>query len=184
LIVAGVMLGEKIIIEGLDLKDTQADKEVIEYLKKMGANIQTEDKKIIIIKSDLVGCELDLNNTPDALPAVAVLGTYANGITVIKNVAHARIKETDRIKVMVQELKKMGAKIMETPDGMIIENSSLKGTSVTGHFDHRVVMALSLAGMIASGKTEVETAEAIDITFPNYVELMKSLGAIIETKNK
>jgi 3-phosphoshikimate 1-carboxyvinyltransferase len=80
---------------------------------------------------------------------------------------------------MTQELTKMGAKIKETDDGMIIQHSKLKGARLSGHYDHRVVMALSLAGMIADGYTEIDTAEAIKVTFPNYVEIMKELGAKI-----
>jgi 3-phosphoshikimate 1-carboxyvinyltransferase len=92
-------------------------------------------------------------------------------------VAHARIKETDRIKVMTQELSKMGAKIHEHSDGMTIEKSRLQGTTVNGYKDHRVIMALSLAGMIAEERTEIDTAEAFKVTFPTYMEVMKSLGA-------
>jgi len=130
-----------------------------------------------VSSSKLTGCELDLNNTPDALPALAVVGCFARGETRLKNVAQARIKETDRIKVMAKELSKMGAKIEEMEDGLIIRQSKLKGTSVSGYHDHRVVMALSLAGMMAEGETEIDSAEAVDITFPGYVEKMCQLGA-------
>ena len=177
LLVASSMLGQNVVIKGLDLNDTQADKEVITYLKRMGSDIRVNKKGIIISKSKLYGCELDLNNTPDALPAIAVLGCHAEGKTVIKNVAHARIKETDRIKAMTNELSKMGAKVKETDDGMILEQSKLKGVELKGYNDHRVVMALSLAGMIADGITEIDTAEAIKVTFPNYIEEMNKLGA-------
>jgi 3-phosphoshikimate 1-carboxyvinyltransferase len=105
------------------------------------------------------------------------LGCYAEGETVIRNVAHARIKETDRIRVMTEELSKMGAKIKETNDGMIIEHSRLKGAELNGHQDHRVVMALGLAGMIAEGRTVIDTAEAINVTFPDYVQSMVRLGS-------
>jgi len=125
----------------------------------------------------LVGRELDLNNTPDALPAFAVVGCYAQGQTVLGNVAQARIKETDRIKVMAEELTKMGAQIEEMDDGLIIHQSNLTGAHVHGHHDHRVVMALSLAGMMADGETKIDTAESVDITFPGYVEKMCQLGA-------
>ncbi len=177
LLVAAVMLGENIIIKGLDSNDTQADKDVLTYLKQMGANVEIKGEEIIINKSQLKGCELDLNNTPDALPAIAVLGCYAQGSTIVKNVSHARIKETDRIEAMNKELSKMGAIIRETDDGMVIDHSELKGTRLKGYHDHRIVMALSLAGMIAKGKTTIDTAEAINVTFPNYVDLMKKLGA-------
>jgi 3-phosphoshikimate 1-carboxyvinyltransferase len=177
LLIASSMLGQNVVINGLDLSDTQADKDVLTYLKKMGSDIKVNKKGIIINKSKLHGCELDLNNTPDALPAIAVLGCYADGQTIIKNVAHARIKETDRIKAMTNELSKMGAKVKETDDGMILEHSRLKGAKLKGYNDHRVVMALSLAGMLAEGITEIDTAESINVTFPNYIEVMNNLGA-------
>ncbi|MGA1839930.1 MAG: 3-phosphoshikimate 1-carboxyvinyltransferase [bacterium] len=180
LLVAGVMLGRNLIIKGLDIKDTQADKEVLDYLRKMGADIRIGKEGIVINKSILTGCELDLNNTPDALPAISVLGCYAQGKTVIKNVGHARIKETDRIVVMTEELSRMGANIEERQDGVVIEHSELNGSHVNGYHDHRVVMALSLAGMIASGRTVIDTAEAVSVTFPNYADIMKRIGAKIE----
>jgi len=177
ILVAAAILGENVAVKNLDLDDTQADKEVLNYLRRMGSDIKVGEKMIVISRSGLRGCELDLNNTPDALPAMAVLGCSAEGKTTIRNVAHARIKETDRIRVMTQELSKMGARIEETSDGMIIDHSRLVGAKLNGHGDHRIVMALSLAGLIAEGRTEIDTAEAIKVTFPNYVEVMKSLGA-------
>jgi 3-phosphoshikimate 1-carboxyvinyltransferase len=177
LLVAAVMIGKQVVIEGLDMNDTQADKYVLNYLKEMGAKIKIDGQKITVNKSQLRGCELDLNNTPDALPSIAILGCFAEGKTVIKNVTHARIKETDRIKAMTMELSKMGAEIHETDDGMILEQSELKGTKLNGYNDHRIVMALSLAGLIAEGRTEINTAEAIKVTFPNYIEVMNNLGA-------
>jgi len=177
LIASAAMIGNNVTIRELDPNDSQADRYVLDYLHNMGAEIKVEGKNITITKSRLHGCELDLNNTPDALPTMAVLGCYAEGTTILKNVAHARIKETDRIKVMTEELSKMDANIEETDDGMIIQQSQLKGVKLGGYYDHRIVMALSLAGMIADGRTEIDTAEAIKITFPNYVDIMKNLGA-------
>ncbi|MEM3004040.1 MAG: 3-phosphoshikimate 1-carboxyvinyltransferase [Candidatus Bathyarchaeia archaeon] len=176
ILVAAAMLGEKVTVKGLDPHDTQADREVLSHLSRMGSDIQVSGDGIVVGRSELHGCELDLNNTPDALPAVSVLGCVAEGVTTIRNVAHARIKETDRIRVMTEELSKMGARIQETEDGMVIEHSKLSGTRLNGHGDHRVVMALSLAGLIAEGITIIETAEAIRATFPNYTEVMRSLG--------
>jgi len=180
LLVAGVMLGKDLMIKGLDIEDTQADKQVLDYLREMGADIRIGKEGIVVNRSMLTGCELDLNNTPDALPAISVLGCYAQGRTVIKNVAHARIKETDRIRVMTDELCRMGAHVEEREDGMAIEHSGLHGAHVHGYHDHRVVMALSLAGMIASGRTEIDTAEAVGVTFPDYAGIMKRIGAKIE----
>jgi len=174
---AGAITPSRIVLKGLDMNDTQGDREVITMLKSMGAQIEVKDEGILVTSGELTGGELDLNSTPDALPALAVVGCWAKGKTVLKHVAQARIKETDRIKVMATELSRMGAKIEEMTDGLIIRQSRLKGAKVCGHHDHRVVMALSLAGMIAEGETEIDTAESIDITFPGYVEKMCGLGA-------
>ena len=179
-LVAGAITNSNILLKGLDINDVQGDKAIIDYLKKMGADISIEGHGIRIKGSGLKGTVLDLNSTPDALPALSVLGCYAEGTTTLFNVAQARIKETDRIKVMAEELAKMNADIKEREEGLIIHHSSLKGNKVRGHSDHRVVMALSLAGLIADGKTEITTAESISVTFPNYVQSMKSLGAKME----
>ncbi|UCD27331.1 MAG: 3-phosphoshikimate 1-carboxyvinyltransferase, partial [Planctomycetota bacterium] len=125
----------------------------------------------------LRGCELDLNATPDALPMMAVVGCFADGRTELVNVPQARLKETDRIDVMCRELSRMGAKIEERSDGLVIERNDLKAAEVDGHHDHRVVMALAVAGTAISGETRIRTAEAVDVTFPTFVECMTSLGA-------
>jgi 3-phosphoshikimate 1-carboxyvinyltransferase len=126
------------------------------------------------------GMVIDLNAMPDALPAFSVLGCVAAGETKIVNVAQARIKETDRIAVMAEELKKLGADIAEENDGLVIRNSRLKGATVRGHGDHRVVMALALAGMVAEGETVIDTAEAAAVTYPTFLEDFRALGANIE----
>jgi 3-phosphoshikimate 1-carboxyvinyltransferase len=155
------LTGGKIDIRNLDFSDSQGDKGVFEIIEKKSAKI-------------------DLNAMPDALPALSVLATKAENPTTIFNVAQARIKETDRIKVMTEELSKMGAKIEEKPDGMIIYPSKLHGAQVSGHDDHRIVMALALAGMVADGETIIDTAEAAAVTYPTFVEDFRKLGANIE----
>jgi 3-phosphoshikimate 1-carboxyvinyltransferase len=127
----------------------------------------------------LQGCRLDLNATPDALPMMAVLACFAAGKTTLANVAHARIKETDRITTMRQELAKLGAKVTELQDGLVIEQSQLTCAEVNGHGDHRIVMALAVAGSAIKGETTVRTAEAAAVTFPTFVDCMRKLGAEI-----
>lgn len=174
--------GCEVELEGLDMADTQGDKEVVNYLKRMGADIEVGET-IKIHGRILRGAEIDLNATPDALPAMAVAACLAEGTTRLTNVPQARIKETDRIAVMAKELKKMGADVTEEPDGLLIRQSALHGAALDGHYDHRVVMSLAVAGMAAQGETAISTAEAIKITFPNFVELMKHCGAKMELRN-
>jgi 3-phosphoshikimate 1-carboxyvinyltransferase len=118
---------------------------------------------------------------PDSLPAIAVAASTAKGETHIVNVAHARIKETDRITVMARELAKMGADITEREDGLVIRGGKLRGAQVQGHDDHRIVMALALAGMNSEGETIIDTAEAAEVTYPSFAEDFRKLGARIET---
>ncbi len=173
--------GGDVVLAGLDMNDSQGDKTVIDMLRAMGVKIETREGDIHVKGGELRGCELDLNATPDALPALAVAGCMAEGETRLVNVSQARLKETDRIAVMCAELRKMGADIEEREDGLVIRRSKLVGASVKGHSDHRVVMALALAGLTAKGRTEIDTAESAAVTFPDFVELMESVGANMET---
>jgi 3-phosphoshikimate 1-carboxyvinyltransferase len=133
----------------------------------------------------LRGGVFDLNATPDMLPVMAALGAYAEGVTELVNAAHARIKETDRIAVMAAELAKLGVTCTEKPDGLVIHGNP-RGLSETrkgfrrgeavrlsGHGDHRVVMALACAALGAGGPVEIEGAEAAGVTYPGFLELLE-----------
>lgn len=174
---AGALGTGQVRLTGLDLCDSQGDKAVVEMLRAMGARIEDEGAKGIVVSGGhLQGAELDLNATPDALPALAATACFAEGETRLVNVAQARLKETDRIAVMAEELRKMGAAVDEREDGLIIQGSKMHGAAVHGHGDHRVVMALAVAGMYAEGETVVDTAEAMAVTFPEFSVLMRGLG--------
>ncbi len=178
-LVAAAITGAELELRGLDFNDSQGDKEVVDILIKMGASVEIGDKRVTIKGGALEGGEFDLNAIPDSLPALAVAGCFAEGETRLLNVPQARLKETDRIKVMHDELKKMGADIEELEDGLVIRKGDLKGAIVNGHDDHRVVMSLSVAGLMSDGDTEIETAESVAVTFPNFLNLMKSINADI-----
>jgi 3-phosphoshikimate 1-carboxyvinyltransferase len=181
---AGALLDADITVTGLDFSDSQPDKRVVDYLRGMGADIAIGEGGVRICGSRLHGIEIDMNRTPDALPALAVTAAFARGTTRLVNVPQARAKETDRIACMAEELEKLGAGVEELPDGLIIEPRPLNAAeTLHGRGDHRIVMALSLAGMALRGRTVVDTAEAMAVTFPDYVELMTSLGARMETRD-
>lgn len=171
---------KKIVLKNLDIMDRQGDKEILNIVKKMGANVFIEKDKITIEGCNLKGITIDMNKTPDALPALAVLGCFCEGETRLINVEQARYKETDRIHVMYEELKKIGADIEELRDGLVIKNSKLHGGTVNGHYDHRIVMALAILGLCIEDELKVTTAEAIEITFPNFFEIVENLGGKIK----
>lgn len=167
----------QIVIEGLDMSDRQGDKAVIDYLRAMGAQIEQRDDGVHVGGSGLQGTEIDMNATPDALPAMAVTACFAEGTTRLVHVAQARVKECDRIAAMTTELNALGGRVRELEDGLVIEYSPLVGGRCHGHDDHRIVMAAAVAGLASREPVIVDTAEAAGVTFPTFVELMQSLGA-------
>jgi 3-phosphoshikimate 1-carboxyvinyltransferase len=177
---AAAITQSDVLLTGLDMADSQGDKVVVDYLAQMGAEVSVEPEGVRVKGAPLRGGEFDLNATPDLLPALAVVGSFAEGETRLLNVPQARMKETDRLTVMREELEKMGGRAEELPDGLIVHGTGLHGAAVNGRGDHRVVMALAVAGLAAVGETTVDTAESVAVTFPNFVGLMQALGARIE----
>jgi len=178
--VLAAISGEEFVLENLDVTDPQGDKAVFAILEDMGAKVTRLKDKIIIKGNGLSGREIDMNAIPDALPAMAVAGCFAKGETKLLNVPQARLKETDRIHVMCEQLGKMGANIEELEDGLIIRESKLKGCKVNGCDDHRIVMALAIAGLNSEGETLIDSAEAMNVTFPEFVNYINECGGDME----
>lgn len=180
---AGALNDNDVLVRGLDMNDPQGDKAVVNYLRQMGVRIDLTSEGIHVRGGDLTGCEIDMNATPDALPMMAVVGCFAKGTTRLVNVPQARLKETDRIAVMAAELGKMGARVSELPDGLVIQQSDLHPAHVNGHDDHRVVMSLAVAGCSIESGTRIDAAQAITVTFPTFVECMNALGGAVQLRN-
>jgi len=174
---AGALGENDVLLRGLDMSDTQGDKAAVEYVREMGAEVAVSEEGIRVRARELEGQEFDLNATPDALPMLAVLGCFAKGTTRLVNAPQARIKETDRIAVMAGELRKLGGRVEELEVGLVVHGSELRAADVDGHGDHRVVMALAVAGCALPGKTVVHGAEAAAVTFPEFTDCMVGLGA-------
>lgn len=179
--VGAALTGGTVHIHNIDFSDPQGDKEIFSVLEQQGISVERNSHGAVVHGGQILGGDIDLNSMPDALPALAVLATQGKTPTRICNVAQARIKETDRIAVMCTELTKMGAQVEELSDGLIVYPSKLTGAPVCGHDDHRVVMALTLAGMVASGTTIVETAEAAAVTYADFQRDFSALGADIRS---
>lgn len=182
---AAAITGGTLVLEGLDTRDSQGDKAVAGMLEKMGCRIReipdnhspAAAEAVEITGGPLKGAAHDLNATPDALPAMAVVSAFAEGESRLFNVPQARMKETDRIAVMCAELQKLGVETEELPDGIIIRGQGpegrLQAREVDGHGDHRVVMALAAAALGCEGTMNIKGAEAADITFPGFFELLE-----------
>jgi hypothetical protein len=180
-LVGTVLTKGKVNIRDLDFDDHQGDKAIFEFMKEMGAEINKKHEITSVeMNGKLTGKTFDLNATPDALPVMAVAGSLAEGKTSLVNCPQARIKETDRIKCMSCELRKMGAEIEELEDGMIITGSELHGAEVESYGDHRIAMAMTIAGMAASGETIINGAEAAAVTYPSFIKDFQEIKAEIE----
>jgi 3-phosphoshikimate 1-carboxyvinyltransferase len=149
-----------------------------------GAAVGEPVGELAVRSSELHGVEVGgdlVVRAIDEFPIFAVLATQAEGTTTVRDATELRVKESDRIATVAAELRKMGASIEERPDGMVVHGpTKLRGAQVECHRDHRLAMALAIAGLVADGSTTVAKAEAIDDSFPGFVEAMRQLGADIK----
>ncbi len=173
---AGALCGD-VTIKNL-FPTEQGDSVLIDILGKMGTQIKWDEKKgeVKVNRSELQGINVDVGKTPDLVPTLAVLGAASKGTMVIENAEHVRYKETDRLHAMTVELKKMGVDITEEKDRLIIRGGTLKGAQVHGWDDHRIVMALAVAGIVAGGTT-IDTVESVSISYPGFFDDLKKIGA-------
>jgi len=164
-------------IEGLSQNDGQGDSRFFEIASEMGANISWNET-LQIRPGELSGIDIDINDCIDAIAAISVLACFAKGKTRIRNAKGARFKECDRLHVLTQELKKMGANITEYDDSLEITGSRLHGSQLFSHNDHRMAMAFLVAGM-GSGETSVQGCTCIEKTYPDFAGEMQKLGAAL-----
>ena len=180
LLSAAVLLGENLSIQMTMGDMPQADEAIIDILEKMGV-VVTLDKNVIKIKSPkkLDGGKFDLNDSPDLVPAVAILALKASKPIEIFNVKHVRYKETDRIAILARELAKLGIKVVEKKDGLVLKNSkNLIGADLNSENDHRLFMAFCIAGMYV-GNCSVSHPESVKISYPDFIQEMKRIGCKI-----
>jgi 3-phosphoshikimate 1-carboxyvinyltransferase len=177
---AGAICKGPLTLDGLDYSDIQGDKRVADILREMGAKVDVAHDSITVQGPLLRGGDFDLNEIPDSLPILATAACFAPGKTRLFNVAHARIKETDRIKVMHDELIKVGGSVAEHDDGLTILHSPLEGGVMLGHGDHRVVMSGAIAGCASRSGITIRGSDAAAVTFPEFQNLLRSAGGIIE----
>ena len=177
----------EIILKNVGLNPTRTG--LLDVLKKMGADIEILDKQTIsneltgdlrIKYSDLTGCIIEGDIIPrliDEIPVLAVVATQAQGQTVIKDAQDLRNKESDRIKTIVTELKKLGANIEETPDGMIINGKiNLQGgVEAETYHDHRLAMSLYVAGLVCKKEILIKDFDWVNISMPEFDELFSHL---------
>jgi 3-phosphoshikimate 1-carboxyvinyltransferase len=186
-IAAGLIVpNSEIVVKNVGINPTRDG--ILRVCRQMGADIKLEniiDKggepvaDLIVKQSELTGIEIGGAIIPtliDEIPIIAVLACFAKGKTIIKDASELKVKESNRIDVMVTNLKKMGADITATEDGMIINGGKpLHGAVIESNSDHRIAMSFAIAGLMAEGETDIQGAECVDISYPDFYHDMQKL---------
>ena len=178
LLSANVLLGDSLKIK-ISLGDLpQGDEAIVDMLEQMGVNVTLDNETITTKSPELLdGGKFDLSNTPDLLPALAILVLKCKTQIEIFNVKHARYKETDRIAIICNELKKIGVVVTEKEDGMILKKGDLiNGVELNAHDDHRLFMAFSIVGMLI-GDCTVTDPDSASVSYPDFISDMQNCGA-------
>jgi len=179
---AAIVTGGSVWIEGLRRNSLQGDRRFLNVLGEMGAEVKWHDEGVEVrAGTQLQGIEIDLSEMPDQVPTIAVLAPFARGETLVKNVGHLRLKESDRLAAMVTELGRMGAAIKETADGLEIEGTwadrgAIPSSAVTveTYGDHRVAMSLAICGLARPGVT-VGTPGVVAKSYPSFWDDFENL---------
>ncbi|MFB6298184.1 MAG: 3-phosphoshikimate 1-carboxyvinyltransferase [Salinirussus sp.] len=162
----------------------QGDQAIVDIVDRMGGEVDwdRETGTLTVHGSSLTGVEVSVADTPDLLPTVAALGAAAAGTTVVTDAEHVRYKETDRVSAIADALSAMGADVEENEATLVVHGgaSDLRGTTLDGRGDHRIVMALAVAALAASGPTTIEGAEHVDVSFPGFFDALAGLGADLD----
>lgn len=168
-------------INGLPFSSLQGDKEIINILKRMGADVKEEENSVHVRKSRLCATEIDASDTPDLVPVAAALAVFAEGETRIYNAERLRIKESDRLSTTAELIKTAGGNIREMPDGLIIKGGApiKKSFTVSSFNDHRLVMAAAVLSVFAD--VTVEKFEAVNKSYPTFAQDIAKIGGKCET---
>lgn len=187
IVAASIVKGSEVTILNVGLNETRTG--ILDVLKNMNGNFEVFNRRLvggelvgdIVVRysENLASTTIDSDLIPrliDEIPVIAVLATQANGDTIIKDAKELKVKESNRIQAVVDNLKRMGADIEELEDGMIIKGKrKLKGSKISTFNDHRIAMAFSIAGLICESDVELDNTMCIDISFPGYFELLNYL---------
>jgi len=170
----GAVTGKMIFVKNINKNSLQGDLKQIKILEQMGCILKIEDKQIGVCGGPLKAVDVDMSDTPDAVPAIAVVASFAKGKTRIYNIKHLRQKECDRIDAVSSQLIKMGIIVKQGEDFLEITGGNPKGARIETFNDHRIAMAFSIPGLIIPGM-EIKNETCVEKSFPNYWDIFDSL---------
>lgn len=166
--------GGKVRVENFNPASIQGDTAFLEILERMGCEVTRGDGWAEVKGKELRGIEINMREMPDIVPTLAVTAAFAQGKTLMKNIGHLRLKESDRIKVLVTELRKMGIRVEEGEDWLKIEGGKAHGAEIESHNDHRIAMSFAIAGLNVPG-VKIKEEGCVDKSFPGFWKAFRSL---------
>jgi len=174
LLALGAVSGE-VVVENLNRQSLQSDKIILDFLRGMGAWVDINGDSVTVRKSRLKAIQANLSDCIDLLPTMAVLAAVADGVSQFIGIDRARLKESNRVSALREGLERMGIKVTEKSNRLIITGSKLKGAVIDSKGDHRIAMAFSILGAV-SGDTIIDGAECVSKTFPEFWSMLKGIG--------
>jgi len=171
---AAAVTGKRVKVSGITRASIQGDARFPEVLEKMGCRVSREPDGITVEGGSLVGIQTDMGDMPDLVPTLAVVAAFAEGETLINNVAHLRAKESDRLAAVSTELKKMGVTAEATKDALLVRGGRPKAAVIETYDDHRMAMSFAVAGLRVPG-IAIENERCVEKSFPNFWEVFAQL---------
>jgi 3-phosphoshikimate 1-carboxyvinyltransferase len=182
LLAMGALSGE-VVVTNLNAESLQGDRVVLNLMQKMGARLSVRRSSVMVQKSFLHGITADMTDCIDLLPTLAVLAAAAEGESHFSGIKGARLKESNRVEALKQELQKMGVRVREEENSLSIMGGRPKGAVIDSHGDHRLAMAFGVLGT-AVGDATIMGAESVEKTYPEFWKALASLGAGVESDVK
>jgi len=169
-------LGKPVTVTGLSLESPQGDKAMLDALRRFGATVEATADVITVSPARLTGCTIDVGETPDLLPILAVLGACATGETRLTNASRLRLKESDRLASVSAMLRALGGTVEELPDALVITGGALIGGTVDSVRDHRIAMSAAIASIRCEKEVRILGADAVKKSYPAFFEDLNLLG--------
>lgn len=180
-LVAAALTDGDVTVEGLDFAAIHGDRRILDVLRAFGAAVETRGNAVRVCGGPLAAQTVDVGDTPDLFPVLAVLATQAHGESRFVNGGHLRLKESDRIATTVAFLKAMGADVEATEDGCVVRGPSrLREASVESYGDHRILMAAAVASLVADGPGDISEPWCFRVSYPAFLDDFRALGAEME----
>ena len=173
---AAALLKKTIRVAGINRQSKQGDIRLLDVLEELGCKVRSEESWVEVTGNNLAEGDFtfDLNDMPDMVPTLAMLAAFRKGQTVISNVAHLRIKESNRLAALVAELKRAGIEAQEMPEGIVIQGGKMRPAKIETYNDHRMAMSFAIAGLVVRG-IEIGDKKCVDKSFPKFWEELEKI---------